>query len=346
MKLNTKYLRSRTEATFQGKLASAYGVLLVRNIILAVGLSLITQLGSLALFGGSSLSMIFDNLKRIIALDQAGALTDAQIFKLALEFLPKIPKILIGLFTLNFVLKALFAIFIKEHFVLGSKRWFSRNREQNHPASFDLLFSLFRKENYAGVLKGMFWKNFKLFLWRLPRLFGLVLLPLYLLLTKVIPLALKLLRRPQLASNPEFELTAYVYVGTFALLLFAILWSIVLIIKRLEYHFVDWLLADQAQLDPSEAIKLSREMAKGHKWLICKVHLRYLIYHILASLSLLFYYFLKPLINSFKQAMFAELYAIRRDQMVAQGRITMEDLGYRLAAAPVTTIYKVNQEEN
>ena len=61
---------------------------------------------------------------------------------------------------------------------------------------------------------------------------------------------------------------------------FIFLWSLLLlipgIIKAYEYYFVPWIVAEQPDLSPREAMKISRRITKGHKWELFVLELSFL----------------------------------------------------------------------
>lgn len=90
-----------------------------------------------------------------------------------------------------------------------------------------------------------------------------------------------------------------------------VLWFFLLIIpgiiKAYEYSMVTYVLAKQPNLSPNEAITMSREMTRGHKWEMFVLDLSFIGWDILASLLFgIGFIFLKP----YKVATKAKLYTI------------------------------------
>lgn len=92
--------------------------------------------------------------------------------------------------------------------------------------------------------------------------------------------------------------------------LFIFLWSLLLvvpgIIKSLEYMMVDYILADNPNISPMEALRESKQMMCGHKWNAFVLGLSFLGWEILNlfTVGLLDVFYVRP----YMEATFAELY--------------------------------------
>ena len=98
--------------------------------------------------------------------------------------------------------------------------------------------------------------------------------------------------------------------ATFLRNLFIFLWCLLLvvpgIIKSLEYTMVDYILADNPNIGPMEALRESKRMMAGHKWNTFVLGLSFLGWEILNlfTVGLLDIFYVRP----YMEATFAELY--------------------------------------
>lgn len=109
--------------------------------------------------------------------------------------------------------------------------------------------------------------------------------------------------------------------------LYIFLWSLLFvipgIIKTYEYHMVEYILAENPHIDSARALEISREMMRGHKLDTFILRLSFFGWSILSVMSCgIGFLFLMPYI----QATFAELYTALREKVVAEGRVTFEEL--------------------
>lgn len=92
--------------------------------------------------------------------------------------------------------------------------------------------------------------------------------------------------------------------------LFIFLWSLLLvipgIIKGLEYAMVGYILADDPDMSPMDALRRSKQMMKGHKWNTLVLGLSFLGWELLSMLTcgILDIFYVRPYVES----TFAELY--------------------------------------
>jgi len=93
------------------------------------------------------------------------------------------------------------------------------------------------------------------------------------------------------------------HIITFVLMsIFIFLWTLLLIIpgiiKTFSYSMTFFILADNPDLEPQEAIKRSREMMHGHKWRLFKLYLSFIGWYLLVLLTFgVGMIFLDPYIN-------------------------------------------------
>ncbi len=119
-----------------------------------------------------------------------------------------------------------------------------------------------------------------------------------------------------------------VSVSMFVLFLYLLLWSCVFlvggIIKRYSYFLVPFLLAENPNFSPNEAITLSRKMMHGHKWACFKLEFSFLGWMILRlftlGLSGLFYS------NAYQTAAYTEFYVQMRTRAKENGLAGTEAL--------------------
>lgn len=111
-----------------------------------------------------------------------------------------------------------------------------------------------------------------------------------------------------------FQSSSYLKIVATQLLknLFIFLWSLLLvvpgIIKGLEYAMVGYILADDPDMSPMDALRKSKEMMKGHKWNTLVLSLSFLGWELLSMLTcgILNVFFVRP----YTEATFAELYQV------------------------------------
>ena len=215
----------------------------------------------------------------------------------------------------------------------GVNLWFSRNRESVQAPRFSLLFYNFSAKGYGGIFRGMAWRDFWLGLWRLPN-FIIVNLITY----GVLVFSEKLLRIYQnIYSSRQLEGLVEQLVlprllplilGGCLLALICLAFAILAGVKSYAYRTTEWILADNPNIDYRRALKISREMVKGYKWQWFVLDLSFIGWYALFILLLPFYFFTRPLLESYVTACSAEFYSQIRDRYVAAGNLSMEDLGF------------------
>lgn len=121
-------------------------------------------------------------------------------------------------------------------------------------------------------------------------------------------------QEPASLKELQFSLKSGYYLNVvaakFLANLFIFLWSLLLvvpgIIKSLEYMMVDYILADNPNISPMEALRESKQMMSGHKWNAFVLGLSFLGWEILNlfTVGLLDVFYVRP----YMEATFAELY--------------------------------------
>ncbi len=83
---------------------------------------------------------------------------------------------------------------------------------------------------------------------------------------------------------------------------FLFLWSLLLVIpgivKSYEYMMIDYLLAEDPNIDWSEAFRISKQMMYGYKWQAFVLSLSFIGWAILASVTVVGFVFLRPYIDA------------------------------------------------
>ena len=95
--------------------------------------------------------------------------------------------------------------------------------------------------------------------------------------------------------------------------LFTFLWSLLLlipgIVKSYAYLMVPYILADDSDMDPMEAIGLSEQMMQGQKWNAFVLELSFLGWHILSSftLGILEIFYVRPYVEATRAELYRKL---------------------------------------
>lgn len=236
--------------------------------------------------------------------------------------------IIIPIIVIVFLLALAFTIFFSNLVTVGGNRWFSRNRESAATPSVGMVFSLFRSGSYLKTAGSMLWMELFLFLWSLLSLIPLIVGAAVLAAVPGLTEAIRDLFRLQdfdrfkdwiISLDPGLTLSLSV------LPLLSALLSIPYIIKSYSYRMTPWILADNPQIGYRRALRLSMEMTRGSKWSMFVLDLSFLGWLILGVLACGFgVLFVTPYI----MATHAELYATLRQNSVAAGSCTMEELGF------------------
>ena len=95
--------------------------------------------------------------------------------------------------------------------------------------------------------------------------------------------------------------------------LFTFLWSLLLlipgIVKSYAYLMVPYILADDSDMDPMDAIRLSEQMMQGQKWNAFVLELSFLGWHILSSftLGILEIFYVSPYVEATRAELYRKL---------------------------------------
>ena len=94
-------------------------------------------------------------------------------------------------------------------------------------------------------------------------------------------------------------------------------WSFTIVfgfVKRYEYFFIPYILAENPDISLKDAFRISKEMARGYKWKLFMMELSFILYYVVGIMSFnlfnLFY------TNPFKECVFAELYMNMREDYI------------------------------
>ncbi|MCL2828639.1 MAG: DUF975 family protein [Oscillospiraceae bacterium] len=117
--------------------------------------------------------------------------------------------------------------------------------------------------------------------------------------------------------------------GTYWIALWLTLWTMLLvipgIIKGLAYYFAPNILADRPEVTARQALKLSMRMTQGHKGRIFVFILSWIGWFILSGLTFGILYIVY--VGPYWYAADAGYYVELRDNAIAEGRVTREELG-------------------
>jgi uncharacterized membrane protein len=229
-----------------------------------------------------------------------------------------------------------FKIFIGNTIVVGGNRWFSRNREAAAAPAFGQVFSLFRGGSYLKTVCSMLWKDFILFLWDL-----LPAIPFVIGMGYVMTDIVKGGEWYSIVNSPDplTHLLNALAGGQYLLpatliMLAALLLRIPFLIKLYSYRMTPWILADNPQIGYRRALRLSIDLTRGHRWSIFILDLSFIGWWILGFLACCIgMLFVAPYVTATE----AELYAALRQNGVAGGSCTMEELGF-VAVAQQTAL--------
>ena len=268
-------------------------------------------------------------------------------------------RLIIAAVSLAALIGILFRIFFSTVIEAGEARWFSRNRESKPTPSLGQLFSLFRADTWLPAVGGMFWMYLWLWIWSLLPLLAFagagITLGIYLGLFNPLQLPAgwnfgqnwyrqwNWQDRPgqfqdwnkqfgEFFANNQTQIAviAAVAIGT---LLLATLLSIPWINRSYAYRQTRWILGDNPRIGYRRALRLSRQMMKGHKFDTFVLDLSFIGWYILGLLAFVIgIIFVAP----YYRATQAELYAVLRRNAVNQGLATMEDFGFLAISQPAS----------
>lgn len=214
---------------------------------------------------------------------------------------------------------------------VGVVRWYSRNREAAVTPAVDIVFSLFKDNNYGRTLGGMLWMYLFLFLWGLlasvPVSIGFSLFFIGILTNSLNQSGGSFKNFDFRDFNSSLMGDQFIIIA-FILAMAAILLAIPAIIKGYSYRMTPWILADNPKIGYQRALKLSIALTRGQKMNIFVLDLSFIGWGLLCLLTCgIGYLFLAP----YYYATQAELYAVIRQNGGESGLCTMEELGYSRA---------------
>ncbi|MDD7402253.1 MAG: DUF975 family protein [Eubacteriales bacterium] len=335
--MSTKEILQASREIHKQTLGPALVIVFFYKFLVGLSRSLLSMLSGAV--SGESLSGVGEWLKELTATEEVDR---GQVLAGLDQHIPKLLLAWAVSIALGWLVYSLFDALVKE----GYFRWFSRNRELRVSEGFRptpsrrLLFSFFKRENYAVTVKACFYKNLRLWLWAMP--FYLLSLGVAYMNWRVVKQNLWL--KHLLDSNPQeadiYYQTEWLDFGFWGFLLVTLFFlSIALYVsKRLSYSQADWFLADNPHLGGQRALELSEKLMQGKKKVRLLLAFAYLPWFLLpmalamvpalmtlnAILLPLLYLFVD---SRYHQAQ-AEFYANVRDEAVEKGLISMEELGY------------------
>lgn len=267
-------------------------------------------------------------------------------------------RLILAAISMAALIAILFRLFFSTVIEAGEARWFSRNRESRSTPSLGQLFSLFRGNTWLPAVGAMFWMYLWLWLWSLLPLLALagaaVVLGLYLGLVNPLQVPADWMfgqhwqqqwngrNRPgqfqdwqnqlgEFFQNNQTQVAVIAGVAVATVLLMLLL-SIPWINRSYAYRQTRWILGDNPRIGYRPALRLSRQMMKGHKFDTFILDLSFLGWYILGLLAFVIgIVFVAPYVLATQ----AELYAVLRRNAVDQGLATMEDFGF-LAVSQAT----------
>lgn len=110
--------------------------------------------------------------------------------------------------------------------------------------------------------------------------------------------------------------------------IFIMLWSLLLfipgIIKQYSYRMIPYILAENPNIGYKKAFEISKKTMKGEKWRLFVLDLSFIGWDILTVLTLgiATIFWIRP----YKEATYAEFYAVMREKAFAQSLATSEEL--------------------
>ena len=142
-------------------------------------------------------------------------------------------------------------------------------------------------------------------------------------------------RNGQYVKTIKIALWKGLYVFPWALI--PLVGIVFVVIKELQYFFVEFLAADNPDIDPKAAIKKSDDMTNGYKGEIFVLMLSFLGWILLGMLCLGFgVLFVEPYVY----ATYAELYDNMKKLSISKGIITPEDIGFKVNGDPSDPYWK------
>lgn len=117
--------------------------------------------------------------------------------------------------------------------------------------------------------------------------------------------------------------------GSLWMALWVFLWSLLFwipgIVKSFSYAMTPYILADCPEVSPTEALKISQRMMKGHKGELFMLQLSFIGWYILSGVS--FGLFILFYVGPYQQATLAEYYKNLLEVSIQNGIVSKEELG-------------------
>ena len=117
--------------------------------------------------------------------------------------------------------------------------------------------------------------------------------------------------------------------GSLWMALWVFLWSLLFwipgIVKSFSYAMTPYILADCPEVSPTEALKISQRMMKGHKGELFMLQLSFIGWYILSGVS--FGLFILFYVGPYQQATLAEYYKNLLEVSIQNGTVSKEELG-------------------
>lgn len=330
---NRATLKQRAKTALRGRYGSGILIIFLAGLISWVFSTIVWQ-AAVFFIAPQMYSRLADVVKgfesNLNSPEQWRAITD-EILNVFGEIGPQL-LIVSGVVT---VISFLFYLLVKNILLVGRTRWFLRNSESEYEIPASVLFSPFRSGQFGPTVRGMFWRDFWLFIWGLPALLSTVwLVGVHYLYGRLI------YETPQLEIpnllDLKFNLVtsygtislAYLHIVGIASLLMLI-FGVISLVKTYSYRMVPFILADNPRYGALATLRLSKRMTRGHKGGMFFLDLSFLGWFLLTMIccfSLPFVFWLA--VGPYYLATQAELYGALRTDAVDRDLVTMEALGY------------------
>ena len=199
-------------------------------------------------------------------------------------------------------LSFLFILFIADPLIVGEKRFFLKVRRSTK-TKVSVLVSIFKKDQWINVAKGMLIKNLLMFIWFVVMIIGGTLI--YVVNVPTIKSALGM-------SDVVNKIVTIF--GTSIGIISIIAGIVMFAIKNYEYRMVPYLLAENPHLKIKELFKLTKQLMQKNKWRTFVLDLSFFPWYILSGITLGFAAVLY--VNPYVEATRTELYSLLRKDAV------------------------------
>lgn len=226
----------------------------------------------------------------------------------------------------------LYSILVGYAVEVGMHRFFLRSTHIGLPPRVGIMFSCFKGGAYGPTMVAMLWRGLWSFIWALPWLIVTAvawlpsqLVALYAAVTRQAVTEGLVIRVARLYNLPMFLFSKAVMVVGGVLSIAAL---ILIIHKRYRYRMVPFLLADNPALGARRALNLSKRMTKGHVFRMFMLDMSFLGWILLCIMCICVPWLTLHLLLPYVHMTWANAYVYFRDRLVADGEVTMEELGY------------------